>query len=345
LVAERLPVLFADLFFVIPSEPWNYGNLLLRGFYQRGWLDMSWLWTADRLRGVYSAVGVASIAIVLVAWLVVHRRLARDPARERAPHVRWLALGSVLALVPVVGSFPSTRLLIIAEVGFAALLGQLVVACFRDLPSRLRAAPVRASLAVLIGGLMVALHVAVPAKLTAAHASAFRVAANNARKTIMTIDADARRLPQQRVVVLAALEYGTSLYIPIVLARHGRKPPRSCWTTSFAPAPHVLRRESATSFTLTPMNGYAMLANAPEQLFMDPSTPFRPGDVVDLGGLTITVLSTKGQHIQSIRVTTDVPLEHRSLLFVLPTAAGIRRFPMPAVGEIVVLPEPTVPLP
>jgi hypothetical protein len=342
LIAERLPVLFADLFFFIPSEPWNYGNLLLRGLYQQGMLDMRWLWTADRLRAVYSVVGALAIVIALVAWGVVRRQLGPRVARERS-HVRWLAAGSVLSLVPVVGSFPSTRLLIIAAVGFAALLGTLAVLCFRDLRRRFEGARVRTVVACLAGGLVVALHLLLPAQLTAVHAAGFKSAAAAMRRTIMKLDADPRRLPLQRVVVLSALEYGTSLYIPIVLARHGRKPPRSCWTLSFAPAPHILLRESPTSFMLTPANGYAMLANAPELLFMDPSAPFESGDVVDLGGLRITVLATAGPRIQSIRVETDVPLDDRSLLFVIPTAVGIRRFSMPRVGEIAHVPEAMVP--
>jgi hypothetical protein len=150
-------------------------------------------------------------------------------------------------------------------------------------------------------------------------------------------------LPRQRVVVLAAMEYGTSMYIPMTRARFHKPAPPLTWTLSLAPAPHVILRESATAFRLAPVNGFAMLTTAAEELLSDPKDPFVPGSVVDLGGMKITVLQTDGSHVQAIRVEADVPLEDRSLHFVVPTMHGIRRFEMPPIGGIAHVPEPVVP--
>lgn len=356
LIAKRLPVLFADLFAAVPSENWNFGNILLHPAYERGWVSANWLWTAGPWRKTHSALGGALMVVGLIVWLAVSRRIARDEARaaatavppagrDHAPmaHLRWLVWGSVASLLPVVGSFPSSRLVIIACIGMSALLATIVVLCFSDLRERYARAPVRTSTMALVGALVFGFHLLVPAQFTRADSMSVKLGSISMRKATLTIEADRKRLPLQRLVVVSALEYGTSIYIPMVLARHGRRPPKSCWTTSLAPGPHVLLRDSLTSFKLAPADGYAMLANAPEELFADPNAPFKAGDVVDLGGLKITVLQTAGRHIQAIRVEADVPLEDPSLHFVTPMLSGIRHFIMPPVGQAVRLPAPVVP--
>ncbi len=350
LIAKRLPVLFADLFAAVPSENWNFGNILLNPAYERGWVSARWLWTAGPWRQAHSALGAVLLAIGLIVWLAVSRKLARDEARApaaagRAPlsNLPWLVWGSVASLLPVVGSFPSSRLVIIAEIGMAALLATIVVLCFSELRERFAVARVRTAGAALAGALVFGFHLIVPGNFTRADSISVKLGSNSMRKAVMTLEADRRRLHLQRLIVISALEYGTSIYIPMVLARHGRKPPKSCWTASMAPGPHVLLRDSPNSFKLAPADGYAMLANAPEELFADPNAPFKEGDVVDVGGMKITVLQTAGRHIQAIRVETDVPLDDPSLHFVTPNFTGIRHFIMPPVGHFVRLPAPVVP--
>jgi hypothetical protein len=181
------------------------------------------------------------------------------------------------------------------------------------------------------------------AQASVVHTRNLRYAAMAARAAALRLDADDARLPTQRVVVLAASDYTTSMYIPLVRQLFGKNAPRNTWPLSLTPAPHVVLRESRNAFRLAPMNGYAMLTTAPEELLVDPLDPLRVGDEIDLGGLKVTVLATDGPRVQSIRVTSDVPLEDSSLLFVSPTMTGIRRFNMPPVGRTAVVPAPVVP--
>lgn len=350
LIAKRVPVLFADLFAAIPSENWNFGNILLNPMYQRGWVSARWLWTAGPWRQAHSAAGGVTMLLGAVVWWLVARKLAREAERDPAharhepmTHLPWLFWGGMASLLTVVGSFPSSRLVIIAEIGMSALLAAAVVLCFRDLRERFAVARVRTSFTALAGAIVLAFHIIMPARFTHADSISVKLGSISARKAILTMEADKRRLPLQRLIVISALEYGTSIYIPLVLARHGRKPPRSCWTVSLAPGPHVLLRDSPNSFRIAPSDGYAMLANAPEELFADPNIPFKKGEVVDLGGMKITVLETAGPHIQEIRVETDVPFEDPSLHIVTPVITGIRRFVMPPIGKAVRLPPPLVP--
>lgn len=93
------------------------------------------------------------------------------------------------------------------------------------------------------------------------------------------------------------------------------------------------------------MDNYKWLSTAPEQLMSDPNDPFRPGSVIDLGGMKVTVRAVDGTDVTVIRVEADVPLEDPSLHFVVPTFEGIVRFSMPAIGKAVTLPAPVLPLP
>jgi hypothetical protein len=346
LIAQRVPVLLADMLAGLPSESWNLGNLALKPWVARGFLDMRWVWSPDRWRTANSIVGAVVMLFGLFAWRAVVRKLARDSARgvhADSPHVHWLMWGGALAVLPVVGSFPSGRLLVGAEIGISVLFATIVVLCFRDLAERFRAGRVRTAFAVLAGLFVLFLHLGMPAAYDYWDTLAVKYGSNAHRKAVLTMDVDWKRLPSQRVIILAAMGYGTSLYVPIVLARHGRKPPRSVWTTSLAPGRHALLRESAKSFRLAPMDGYAMLANAPEELFADPSQPFERGDVVDLGGLRVTVFEATGRHVHSIRVESDVSFDDPSFVFILPQMSGLRRFPIPPVGQAAIVPEAVVP--
>ncbi len=346
LLVLRAPVLLADLLIGLPSESWNLGNLALRQYVALGWIDMSWVWTPERWRTANSLIGAVVTLLGFGAWRAVVRKLARDAERGMhadPPHLHWVIWGGALAVVPVVGSFPSGRLLVGAEIGMAVLFATIVVLCFRDLRERFRLARVRTGFAALLGVAVLLLHGVMPGVYDYWDTLAVKYGSNAHRKAVLTMEADWKRLPRQNVIILAAMGYGTSLYVPIVLARHGRKPPRSVWTTSLAPGRHALYRESATAFRLSSMDGFAMLANAPEELFSDPSEPFEPGDVVDLGGLRITVAAASGRKVHAIRVEADKSFDDPSFLFILPQMSGLRRFRIPPIGQAAIVPEAVVP--
>lgn len=351
LVLQRVPVLFADLLAAVPAEMWTFGSLWSGPLHQLGWVSERWLWSPAPWRRAHSILGAVVLLLGVIAWWLLTRKLRREEARAAqtsAPpfelrHLRWLVWGGALSVLPVVGSFPSSRVLMVPEIGAAAFLATLVVLGLAELRRRAAHGRARAALIALAAGSVLCFHFFLPARVSHADSAGMRLGATATRKAIFTMEANVRKLPLQRVVVLAAREYGTSMYIPMTRARFGKPAPPLCWTLSLTPAPHVILRESATAFRLAPMNGFAMLTTAPEELLSDPNDPFVPGSVVDLGGMTITVLETDGPRVQAIRVEADVPLEDPSLWFVVPTMAGIRRFPMPRIGEIAHVPEPVIP--
>ena len=165
------------------------------------------------------------------------------------------------------------------------------------------------------------------------------------RDAVLGMQVDAARLSRQRLVVLAALEGGTSMYIPMTRRRFGLSTPLACWTLSITPAPYLLSRDADNAFTIRFTNVFTMLASAPEQLLRSASEPLRVGDQVDVGGMRVTVRQLYRGRPRSIHVEFDTSLDDPSLVFVVPVREGIRPFALPRVGETVTVPVPVIPTP
>ena len=352
LVLRRLPVLVADLFLGTPAEMWTFGNMFAVRPHRWGLVGTDWLLTPGPWRTAHSSVGLVVVVLAVVVWrwlrgVVQHQSAASTDERavSELPAWRWLVWGSPMALLPVLGSFPSSRVLVASEIGGAAVIAGATLYGLARARERFVAAPRRAVVLGAACALFGLYHLVWPAYASHVDSASMRIVSLAARRAVLRMEVDTTRLPSQRVVVLTAREYGTSLYVPFTRAIHGLAAPASCWTISITPAPHTLARDSATSFLLAPDDGYRLLSTAPEQLMSDPREPFQRGDVVDLGGLRVTIIGVEGTLVSVIRVEADVPLEDPSLYFVVPTHSGIVRFQLPEIGRAVLLPEPALPRP
>jgi hypothetical protein len=334
---QRFPALYADLVLAVRADWWTFGSPIVHALVEDGMLSRDWLWTMYPWRKVHVALGV--LAIVLLVLMV--RSTPRDDSTRNA---RWMLAGGALSLAAVIGSFPSSRLLLIAMLGFAPTFATFAFAQLSGVRERWASGDGRrrrriALSAGLAGGFVV-FQLIVPAMHTYEETGGVAHGANTIRRSVLKMHVDQRRLPEQHLVILVTLDGGASLYIPLTRALHGMSVPKTCWTLSLTPSDHVLTRDSERSFVLSPTSGYTLLAGAPESMLRSLDEPFRAGDTVDVGGMKIKVLALLRGAPKAIRVTFDHPLEHPDLLFVLPTKSGIRPFPMPAVGESVIIPFP-----
>jgi hypothetical protein len=332
----RLPVLLSDVMLGVRGEYWTFGPPWTVAWFEKAWVSRAWLETLEPWRAVHLALGIASLCLYgLICWAVL-----RAPERRE---LRFLALGSVLALVPVVGSFPSSRLVLLALIGFAPVLAVLTFDGLSRARRLLREHPVRAVIAATPGLLAATYHVIVPAQLTRSEITAAVTIGDRIREAALTLDLDEAELPRQDVVVLAAVEGGTSMYVPLTRLRLGRSAPHSYSTLSMTAAPYRLARIADKTLTLRFEGRYAMLSTAAEQLLRSPREPLHVGDRVVAGIFTVTVLSLYDGRPQSLRLDFDRSLDDPSLVFVLPTHDGIRRFYLPPVGDSIMVPMPAVP--
>lgn len=337
-IAQRVPVMYADLVLAVRSEFWTFGFPWSPLLHQWGWVSEAWLWSLEPWRRVHVFIGVG--ALLLLTGIV-----RATPRTAPYRNVRWLLVGSLMSVLPIVGSFPSSRLLLVALVGFAPTVSALVVSSLQQVRTRAMVAPLRTYGLAALGALLGAYHLVVPAWLTREEVVGLYIGRVFELRAALEMEVDDALLPHQDLVILASLGGGTSTYLPLVRQRFGKTVPRNCWVLSLTPAPHVLYRDAVNSFTLAPVAGYTMVSTSPEQLMRDPAIPFRIGEKVDLGAMAVTVMALEYGRPKTIRVEFDTPLEDPSLLFALPMARRIGRVVMPAIGTAIQLPAPAIPVP
>jgi hypothetical protein len=165
------------------------------------------------------------------------------------------------------------------------------------------------------------------------------------RDAIMQLNVNEAALPGQDLVLLAAPEVGTSMYLPLTRRRYGRSAPRATWYLSLAPAPYVLTRTAPDAFTMRYTGTATLLETMHEQILRSPRRPLRVGDVVDLGRFRTRILELFEGRPRLVAVQFDRPLEDRSLLFMTLTERGYQRTALPRVGTSMVVSAPILPNP
>jgi hypothetical protein len=340
-VLSRLPVMIADLVLGLRADYYTFGgpSLLMR-WLERGYIPQRWVHDPDPWRIVHIVIGV--VACVLLG--VLARFTLRGPRHANA---RWLALGSVFALVPVCGSFPSGRLNVVAEIGFAPLLAVFIVDGLSQLPRFSRRAwsetPARVLWQVGLALIVTLYHVVVPLDITRADAIAARAGTTIVREAILHLDVDEADLAKKDLIMMNAFEGGTSMYLPMTRRLFGRSAPRTCLSLSFVRSAYVLTRDAANGFTMRFRGERSLLETAPEQLFRSMRRPFHRLDSVHAGPLKVTVLDLFEDKPQRMRIEFDRVLEDPSLLFMLPARNGFEVFRFPKLGDSVLVPAPRMP--
>jgi hypothetical protein len=335
-VAVRLPVLMSDLVLALRADYWTFGAPWTYVWFDRGWVPRRWVHDPEPWRLVQLGVGVLACGLLVL--------LARTTLQgENQRNTRWLALGSVLSVIPVCGSFPSSRLLLVPLVGFTPLLAAFIVAGFQQLRANLRTRP-RRSIALAMPALLAALyHVIIPIDAERTAVARTLGGTTGLRDAILGMHVDEARLPRQDLILLTALEGGTSMYLPLTRLLYGHAAPHSCLYLSYVTAPYLLSRDAPNAFTMRFNGTYAMLGTAGEHLLRSPKRPFRVHDTVVAGFMRVTILELFEGRPRRIRFEFDRPLEDPSLLFMVPARDGYHRFELPAVGDARVVPPPTIP--
>jgi len=334
LLSHRIPVLIADALFDLPAAWWDHGSPLRdRVLASELFSPTAWM-ALPEWRVYHVLLGVAAT----VALAIAARRLGRGlPAAERR-QLSWLVLGAVLALVPVAGSFPSTRLTLAAMFGFAPAfalalreLGRVLLRSGLRLPAFLALYSLAAAIVVLqlISPLRGNLRGTI---------DAFAVT----REWVLRAELDPRRVAGQRVFLLLSSEFVSTIFFAYTWSQHGRPRPRSLYPISMAPVAHDIERTGPNELVLRALGG-TFLSSAGEHMFRSPRMPLRAGDTVELEGMTIDVLRLLDGDPQALRVRFDRPLEDPSYVFLVATEQGLRRFELPAVGETRRMPLPAFP--
>jgi hypothetical protein len=331
-VATRLPVFVGDLALAVPSAYWTFGMPWTYAWASLGWVPVRWVHDPEPWRMVQFCIGLGGTALLA---LVAHYTLRRRPT----PNVGWLLVGSLLSLVPVCGSYPSSRLLLASLPGFTPLVAAFVVKGAEALRHQLRKRPFYALTAGAAAVGVATYQIVMSIFWQRVELTGMLDGSTRVREAILHMPVDDAAFPNQDLVLLTSLEGATSMYLPLTRLRYGKSAPRSCLFLSYLIAPYDLVRLNTSSFTIRFRGTDALLGTASEQLLRSPHHPFHKNDIIDVGRWRITVLDLYEDKPQYLRIDFDRPLEAPSLLFMALTPDGYRPVYLPPVGEkLVILP-------
>mgnify|MGYP003407122157 CR=1 FL=1 len=326
---HRVPVFFADMFWNIPSEWWDHGTPW-RDRLLGMWIIPPEVWVG--LPGwhfFHLLLGVAALLGLCFGVVFCFRQLSADEKR----HLRFLLVGSVAALVPMVGSFPSTRLTIAAYWGLAPLFALVLREIARRLRELTYAPSLRFGLTLTGNALLFGLifHMQLKAPLEAnVQGQCDHYAAT--REWVLAADLDPQRVAEQRVFLLSASEFTTTFFFSYIWAHEGRPLPRSFYPITTCPCAHYVTRTADNELLLRAL-GTSYLGSGEENMFHPPRRMWTEGESVQLDGLRVRAESVVDGLPTALRLTFERPLEDPSYAFLIAVPFGLVRPQLPAVGE------------
>jgi hypothetical protein len=323
----RVPVLSSDLLFGMPSYYYNGGGSPLR----------TWLLSLELLPpDVWIRLPDWTTWHVLIGYLALafgfglYAWLGRQNAQDRPP--AWLALGTLLSLLPCAGSLPEDRLLTAATLGGSALIASVLVSGARAL----RQAPRRAATLALF-----LLAAWVPLSALARSFDDVRVIRDGselARAWCLNAELPETDASSTRVYVISTADFNSAVNLPWLRQLEADKPlPRSYRRLIPGPSPVRMLRESDRTLeariVISDVYGTAVPG-----LYRDAAAPVLPGERRALPGLVVTVLETYADNPVRMRFEFDRSLDDPSMWFIAATDHGLRRIPLPAIGESTLVP-------
>ena len=302
-MAERIPILMLGQWFHGPIDLWI--------FMQRG----------DHL----AMTAGGAVGMLVLGFLFA-------PLLRKEAEARFWALGMLFALVPVCGTFPMDRVLLLPGIGAFGLLACQVrsMGWLGVRADKIASRPAaRASRRWIVGGLLV-VHAVLAAPLLPCRVLTFRHLSDRMDADARSLAADAHT-PQQTYVFLQAMETAY-VYTPLVRWASGLPVPRRTATLSQLLPALTVSRPDRHSLVVRPEGGYFVYPG--ETLFRGSHRSFSPGQVV----------STLDMDARVLEVTTDgrpdrvafrfrVPLEHPSLRWFFIKDGHVQPFALPAVGQ------------
>jgi hypothetical protein len=274
-----------------------------------------------------ASVGVALFAVSLCA--LVFLAMSRE-SREQTKALVWLVPAALLALGPGLATLWG-HALVIADVGYSALIGTLLWAAFEGI-RRSTGAMKRVGFAAATIVLGVC-HVLGPPLLTLRTTTTIARRADISTRMAMTAELDAP--PAKTVLLVGAPDAITYFYAPRVLETLA--PERlACWS-ALAPSNgrYRLTRTGVNSLRLEEVEPPR---NNAYSAFFAASRPFLVGEQVEQCGVQIRIEAVRFGTPRVLRIDTPDSLDDGGIELLGMKDFRLRRVPMPAVGESVQLP-------
>jgi hypothetical protein len=295
--------------------------------YQAAHITMAW-W----------AIAAAGVVLLLA-------RRAWDLDERRA--LRALGVGAVVGMLPIAVAPAHSRLLIIAQLGACTVVAAVIVGCVRLVLGHVhdehRPARIRGLILVPLAGLLAWVHTIGDLRWGNAYITHLDDLQTANIAAFTDGDLLTQSLEGRDVVLLNGPSQSVGLYGPFVLASQGWSVPAT-WRPlalggDFA---MIATRPADDTLDLFVVQG-AWMHTAGELFFRREDQPLRAGDVLEYPSLRVQILGDDDGHPTRVRFRFDRSLDDPSLVFVIATKQGLRRWTAPARGQRNVVPLPRLP--
>jgi hypothetical protein len=271
----------------------------------------------------------ASVATLIAAGIVwlVHRM---DLWSSR--HMRFFALGMLLALVPVCAVAPQDRVLIHAEIGMSGLLSLLSARVLSRLDQDRRA--VGTGIKWTVGVVMLVHLLLFPLASLLESALLGPLMGPSMYGAVRSLPVEAGRA-DARVILLNPPTPDLVFYYPLIRSYLGLPNPQSIIALANGPLQQLqLEVLDDSTLRLSSARPFEDAINRDVR-----TLPFKVGDVVHLRHMTITVeqVNAEGSPLAA-RFHFDAPLRDPHWQFYVWRDLSYARFDMPATGRVVTLP-------
>jgi hypothetical protein len=326
----RVPVFIADMLFNVQSSWWDHGSPWRQDMLELELLSPRQWMSAPDWRFFHTGIAVSACALAITVYRLLVRKLP-EPERRR---MTFLLTGALLSLVPVVGSFPSTRLTMAAFLGFAPL----IALALRSLVARAYAACTtswpRAATAYAGAWLIVMLHIFDPLseRITAM--------IDHHRTTVRWVDRaplDDATVGQQHVYLLASSEFTTTFFFAYIWAALGHPLPKTLQPLCAAPYALDIARTGPGTLSLATLGG-GLLTSSQEHMFRSARAPVRAGDHFSAQGFSVRVLRETAGQAQAVEIAFERSLDDPSMVLLVSTPLGFERWYPPAIGQLARVP-------
>jgi hypothetical protein len=247
------------------------------------------------------------------------------PLCRRDPLARFLAMATLLSVVPICSTFPADRLLFFTGVGAMGL-----IALWLERSPRRGAYWPAAIALLLVHGVLA------PPLLAFRAARALTPVERPVVRADQSLPSTAELAGRTLVLVNPVADFIPS-YVWLMRSTAGQPMPRLRWLATGTSAVSLLR-EDARTLRVRPQHGF--VASESEQLLRDPVRhAFAPGDVIQLDGLRIEVTDAlpDGRPAE-VRARFDRSLDDPSLCWAAWDRTAFKPFVPPAVGQRIELP-------
>ncbi|MFV8755255.1 hypothetical protein ACNOYE_32295 [Nannocystaceae bacterium ST9] len=342
---SRVPELIASAFWSIPGAT-------VHVFHH---FALAWIYDAippESPPEVYHHVhiGLAWIAIALAAITLVLVRRGLHRHERRA--LRTLVIAGLIGLLPVSVAPAHERLLILAQLANSALLAGVGIGALRLATGRAidpevvagRGRPSRFARWLPLPLASAAIGLGIPGDLVWGHYYIRHLHGLQVSNVAAFTEGDVLDQPLEGrdVLLMNCVSQSVGLYGEFMIDAYGGKVPRSWRPLAMGQFAMFAARPADDVLELSAIQG-AWLRTPGELFFRREDQHLHAGDVLEHPGMRVEILADDEGDPVRVRFTFPASLDDPRYLFVISTREGLRRWPVPKVGQRGVVPIPQLP--